>query len=455
MHMKNVSVTRGVLIVGAMTMILLSPLTMVFATEGSTTITHETDMNTEVKASDTGESEAKVNAATSEVTSKISGSGTLVEIGNTTAANTTIIVRQKKSDGTTKDVTLEITEHTTINTNSRRNADLSDWIAGDNLSFNATEYENSGQIVATVVVNHAFMDKHKGHNGWITAIRADKNEIDVKWQDKIYTLNVATAKMVAGVKNPATMNDLKVNDRVRSRVVEDNDGNSLTWKAEIVVVLRRGNDLFMRVTRWAVPAKIVNLPQSLTLPTTIEVEVLPSKFYQEGDVNNLVGKPGTRMFVDILEDTNLVRKYLGKALLAEFSEGDQVRIIGKRDETTGHLVASFVKDESIQRLGVSSRFGKVTAIDTANSTLTVMLQNTLSTYKTWTVKVSPTTKLYKDGAVISMTDIKVGDIIRVRGTANTATYAVNATMAVVVMSSRLDLMLQDRAHLDGLKDFLR
>lgn len=445
--------SRTVLGLGASAMLVL-PGAGLFAHEGSHDA--DTDINTEVSASETGKSASAVNAASLEATVRVAGTGTLVEIGNTTAANTTIVVREKKSDGTTEDQTLEITEATKVLANSRRSSDLSDWIAGDNLSFNAIKSENSGQITATVIVNHAFKDAHKGFNGWITAIRADKNEVDVKWEEKIYTLNLASAKIVAGVKNPATIADLKVNDRIRARVAEDGDGNALTWKAEVLVVLRRGDDLFMRVTRWAVPARIVNMPEDLTLPTTIEVEVLPSKFYQEGDVNNLIGKPGTRIFVDVLPETNLVRKYLGHALLKEFSEGDTIRVIGRRDESTGHLVAKVIKNESIQRLGVSHRFGKVTAVDTANSTITVMLENTKRADTMWTIKVSSTTKLYKDGKLVTLADIKVGDMVRVRGTANTTSKNVNAAVAVVVLSSRLDTMVQtNREHLLQLKSFLR
>ena len=319
------------------------------------------DASTDITLSDvtiSGESEDNINNASNEVTETTTETGMLIEIGNTTAENTTIIVRTTDDEGSTEDVTLEIESNSSIQQDSTASGDLSDWIAGDQITFTADEYTNSGAMVAKKVRNRSFKRHHRGRNGWIEAIRTDVQEVDVQWAGKIYTLDVSKARMVAGLKNPASIGDFQVGDRIRARVVEDGDGNNLTWDATIMVVLRRGKDLFMRVTRWVVPGVITSIPEELDLPVTIEVEVSDSKFYEEGDVNNLIGAPGTKILVDIIEDTKLRRRYLGKAQLSEFSEGDHVRIIGRRDESTGHLVAKFIKDNSIQRLGVAYRLGR-------------------------------------------------------------------------------------------------
>ncbi|MBU1036530.1 hypothetical protein KKF32_00660 [Patescibacteria group bacterium] len=395
-------------------------------------VTSTTDANTEVTADDIGLSETQLNNAAEEATEAESFTGTLVEIGNTTAENTTIIIRTQEEDGTTEDQTVEIEKDTSVQNDSYQASDLSDWIAGDQVTVSATEYTNSGAVVANKLRNRSMSWNHKGRNGWITAIRLEENEMDVQWNNQTFTLDTSEARMVAGIKNPASLADFEVGDRIRSRVVDDGDGNPATWKAKIIVVLRRGGALFMRVTRWVVPAKITMIPEDLTLPVTIEVEVLPSKFYEEGDVNNLIGAPSTKLMVDITEETKLRRRFLGKALLKEFSEGDNVRIIGRRDENTGHLVAKFIKNNSIQRLGVAQRLGKVTAIDTATRVLNTELLKTLLVNKDVTVNVLEKAKILKGGNEVNFEEIKVNDVIRVRGTANRIQRSVDADVLNLV-----------------------
>ncbi|MEK7202790.1 MAG: hypothetical protein AAB653_00530, partial [Patescibacteria group bacterium] len=276
-----------------------------------------TDVNSDaITATDIGAVDASLvnNASTTEATENVTTTGALIEIGNTTAEETTVIVRTTDKTGQTEDVTLEVpTAYATLTTDANVKADLSDWISGDQITFTAKKFLNSGSLQAKKIINHSFKKGQKGVNGWVKEIRADKNEIDVNRGKNVYTLNLAESKIVAGGKNPATINDLLVGDRVRVRVIDDKDGNPATWKAKIVVVLRRGNDLFMRVTRWVIPAKITSIPTDLTLPTILEAEILPSKFYQKGDVNNLVGAPGDKIYIVIDDNTMLVRRFLGKA----------------------------------------------------------------------------------------------------------------------------------------------
>jgi len=399
------------------------------------------DASTDITLSDvtiSGESEDNINNASNEVTETTTETGMLIEIGNTTAENTTIIVRTTDDEGSTEDVTLEIESNSSIQQDSTASGDLSDWIAGDQITFTADEYTNSGAMVAKKVRNRSFKRHHRGRNGWIEAIRTDVQEVDVQWAGKIYTLDVSKARMVAGLKNPASIGDFQVGDRIRARVVEDGDGNNLTWDATIMVVLRRGKNLFMRVTRWVVPGVITSIPEELDLPVTIEVEVSDSKFYEKGDVNNLIGAPGTKILVDITEDTKLRRRYLGKAQLSEFSEGDHIRIIGRRDESTGHLVAKFIKNNSVQRLSVAYRLGKVIAIDSANKSLKVNLVRTKQTHKSWKVLTDSETAFHKRGVDnFSFEGIEVDDIIRVRGTANRVDKTVAADVVVVLAHKRI------------------
>ncbi|MGB0756949.1 MAG: hypothetical protein ACPGO5_00665 [Patescibacteria group bacterium] len=408
----------------------------------------ESDLNSEISAEEVGESSAEVNEADDEEAITVDRRGMLIEIGNTTAEQTTIIVRVGEGEEE-EDVTLEITSDTVLNTQSGTTADLSDWIAGDQIRFVAEEFQNSEQLVATKVWNLSFERRHKGRNGWIAAIRLDENEMDVEWADQIYTLDVSDARMVAGNVNPASLEDFEVGDRIRARVTEDGDGNNLTWDAEIVVVLRRGNDLFMRVTRWVVPGVIVAMPSDNTVPTTIDVEVLDSKFYEEGDVNNLVGAPGSIIQVDITEDTKLVRRFLGRTNLDEFSEGDVVRVIGRRDENTGHLVAKVVKNNNIQRLGVGNKIGSVVEVNEEDGTIVAELTHA-DVDGTYTVTVNGDTLVMKLGQEINLSDISEGDLIRVRGTYHRSDRNVVSNKVSVVVRS--DEIGDDVVDVDELRE---
>lgn len=407
---------------------------LVLADEGNTNTSEET----EAVAQELGATETALNNANSDQTQTVETTGTLIEIGNTTADSTTVIVRTTEGSATT-DQTVQVnltgTNATTLTNNENGKSDLSDWIAGDNLNLTVTKNKNSGEITAKKIRNRAFRNFQKGKNGWITAIRADESkctgEIDVKWANNIFTLKINDkTKMVAGLKNPACLNDFKVGDRVRSRVEEDGDQNPATWNAKIIVVLRRGNALFMRVTRVIVPAEIVELPEDTTATTTtITVKILDNKFYQKGDVNNLIGKPGDSLIVDINNKTKLVRRFWGKCLLGEFIEGDKVMIVGRLDDATGHLTANLIKNESIQRLGVVRHLGTVTSVDTTTMKIKA---NLLVSKKEYTIQLTNKTKIIRRGSgAITLADVKVGDIIRVRGTLNRRLKQVTADTVVV------------------------
>jgi len=408
----------------------------------------EDNINDEISIKEVGASESDVNTATDEDYIIINQTGMLIEIGNTTAEQTTIIVRVN-NDGVDEDLTLEITSDTKLYKSNSSVADLSDWIAGDQINFTAQHFTNSDQLVATSIKNLSFNQFYTGINGWITAIRADENEMDVEWNDQVYTINAINANMVAGLKNPATLNDFVIGDRVRARVTDDGDGNRLTWDGEIVVVLRRGEDLFMRVTRWVVPGVIVAMPADLTLPATIDVEVLDSNFYEARDVNNLIGAPGTIIQVDITEDTELVRRYLGYTNLEEFNEGDVIRIVGRRDENTGHLTAKVIKNNNIQRLGVANKEARVISIDESNSTITVEVVIDGATHQ-YTIYSDDDTAFIKLGQDIDLSGIAIDDEIRVRGTFRRSDATVLADHVSVIV--RRDNIPDDISDVEQLKN---
>ncbi len=417
-----------------------------------------TDQNSDgITAGDIGASSADVvNNATSEATEEETVSGTLIEIGNTTAEETTVVVRVTE-DGATQDVTLEVpTTDVKLMTDSGVKADLSDWIAGDQITFTARKYKNSGRLVAEMIRNRSFKGNNHGVNGWIKSINTDKNSIEVEWGDKVFTLSLSDAKMVAGVKNPAAITDLKVGDRVRCRVVDDGDKNNTTWKAKIVVVLRRGNDLFMRVTRWVIPATIVSLPTDLSLPTTIEAEVVESKFYQRGDVNNLIGEPGTRIYVNISSSTQLARRFLGKSLLSEFAVGDNIMIVGRRNEETGNIDAVVVRNDSIQALGVAQKTGLVTAVDPSANTVSVRLLPVVKGQETVTINVTTATKIFIDGKEMTLGDIEIGDVIKAKGVYNRLSRTVDAKTIGITSKDRFGTIKEKAQNLkEKVKNLLK
>lgn len=412
-------------------LILISLFIMLPGMASATAETSDADID-EVTISDLGleANTTDINTATAEDTFTTEETGTLIEIGNTTAAETTVIVRVTDDQGATADQTVEIDlEDTDLVTNDGTESDLSDWIAGDTLTYTAEQNTNSGSIQASKIKNRALRRTHLGKNGWITAIRADVQEVDVTWQNQTFTLDLTSAKIVAGVKNPATITDLKVGDRVRSRVIDDGDQNPATWDAKILVVLRRGNSLFMRVTRWVVPVKIVELDEEPVLPTTIKVEVLANRFYQAGDVNNLIGKPGDTLNVYIDAQTKLRRKFLGNCLITELSEGDQLQIIGRLNETTGNLDAKQIRNISIQKLGVARQIATVKAVIAEKGQIIVTSKQLA---RSWQINVSASTKIYKQGAEITLADIQAGDKLRVFGTANRTKKIVTAQKIAVL-----------------------
>lgn len=436
--MKYKFLSKTLLWLMALAMILPLPLIKVAAEEDVLTVDDPLlDVSTEVTAADIGLTETQINNATNVKKNIISKIGTLIEIGNTTANKTTLIVRYKNKYNQDEDQTLEIVATTPILNASGGSSSLSDWIAGDQISFTADNYDN-GDLVAKNLKNMAMKWYHYGKNGWITAIRPEENEIDVSWSNQIFTLNTTDARMVAGLKNPATLADFKIGDRVRARAVEDNDGNPLTWNAHILVVLRRGNDLFMRVTRWIVPGKIITIPEDLTMPITMEVKILPNSFYQEGDVNNLVGAPGKIIKVDITENTKLYRRFLGNAWLKEFSEDDEISIIGRLDEASGHLVAKFIVNKSVQKVGKVMRLGKVNSVDLTANTISVTLIRTRRALRNWTIKVFPATKIIKGDTIITLADIQPNDKLRiVGGSADFTNNTVIAEKVIVLLKQTL------------------
>ncbi len=432
---------------------LIMPLTAVKADDEAESIV-ATDQNTDgITALSIGALSAEaVNSANNENFKVVTIKGSLIEIGNTTAEQTTVVVRVNEK-GTTTDVTIEVpTKIASLNTGSGAKADMSDWIAGDQLVVVAKKYDNSGLLVAQNIRNTSFKAQHRGVNGWIKSVDATNKSVTVEWGKNNYTVSLSAAKIVAGAKNPAAVGDLKVGDRVRLRVVDDRDKNPATWKGETLVVLRRGNDNFMRVTRVVFPAKIASIPTDLSLPAAIEVEIQKSKFFQVGDVNNVIGEPGSKVYLDISTSTQLMRRFLGKALLSEFTVGDDLWVVGRRNETTGHIEVQMIRNDSIQMLGVAQRVGLVASVDPSAKTISIRVLPAIKGQDTVIVNVSDSTKIFIDGKEKALADVKIGDVVKAKGVYNRNTKAIDAK-TIGITSKENNKSIREKA--DNLRERMK
>ncbi|MFH1232560.1 MAG: hypothetical protein V1651_01690, partial [Patescibacteria group bacterium] len=399
-----------------------------------------TDINSDaITATDIGATNAsQVNNATKEETKIVATTGTIIEIGDTTTENTTIVVRTTDKNKKTEDIVLEVqTTKTSLLTNANTKTTLNDWLIGDQITFTAKKFLNSGKLEAKKIINKSFNAGQKGINGVIKKIQANKNKIDVNLGKNIFTLNLTGAKVIVGTTTSATIKDLLVGDRIRVRAIDDKDKNPATWKAKNITVLRRDNHLLVPAINYVISAKIISLPTDLSLPTMIEAEVLPSKFYKKNNsVDNSIMTPGTKISINIDNKTILVRRFFGKALLSEMNVGDTINVVGKLnkkiqqtvDEINNNVLdasdkrfenhsidAKIIKDESIQVLGVAQRLGQITAIDTTAKTVTITILPKKAKRDSVLLNTTNETKFFLDGKKAIINDLMIGDMIKTRG----------------------------------------
>ncbi len=296
--------------------------------------------------------------------SDINFAGMLIEIGSTDVP-TNIIVRDNK---TGNDYTVNVTADTILGQRRDQSTDLSNWIPGDQIRAIGKKNENTEDIEATILINLSIaIASNRGANGWITGINKDVKEITYQWMNKENTFRYDDdTRFVAGLKNPASVDDLKEGDRVRGRLLIRSGETPL---AKIVIVLRRGSDLFMKIRTFTPIVTLVRLDSAI-VPTTIQVRMDKTPGLRANDVNNLIGAEGALITVNITEDTKIVRKYFGRAALDELSVGDKLRIVG-RVNNDGTVDAKVVKDNSIWKTSTRGYAGVVAAVDASNNYIMV------------------------------------------------------------------------------------
>lgn len=294
-----------------------------------------------------------------EASADIRFAGTLVEVGSTDIPTTLIL---RNASGT--DYTVEVNTKTILGPKKGEETKLSDWIPGDQIKLIGKRNENTENIEAITLVNLSIKAENNGVNGWITLIDKEKKEIKYKWADKEYSLkyNDKTRFVVGGI-NPASADDLKINDRIRGRLIREAGVST----AKIIVVLRRGEDLFMKIRTFRPNATLTRIDSTI-IPTTIQVRLEATPGLKKGDVNNLVGTEGDLVTVNITENTKIVRKYFGQTNLDNFTIGDKLSIVGRANDD-GTIDAKILKNNSLWKTNLLGHAGVVTEVNASENYL--------------------------------------------------------------------------------------
>lgn len=299
-----------------------------------------------------------------EATSDVNFAGMLVEVGSTDVP-TNIIVRDNK---TQTDYMVNVAADTVLGQRKDQATSLSDWVPGDQIKVIGKKNENTGNISASVLINASIkINANKAANGWITKIDKEAKTITYQWANQEYSFKYDdSTKFVAGLKNPASVDDLQVNDRIRTRMLLRAGQDSI---AKIVVVLRRGAALFMKI-RTFTPRGILVRMDSTIAPTTIQIKIEKTPGLKANDVNNLIGSEGALATVNVTEDTQIVRKYFGKTSLDELAIGDDLMIVGRVNDD-GTVDAKLIKDNSIWKTSTQGHAGIVAKVNTEENYLMV------------------------------------------------------------------------------------
>ena len=299
-----------------------------------------------------------------EATSKVNFAGMLVEVGSTDIP-TNLIVRDNK---TQIDYTVNVIANTVLGQRKDQATNLANWIPGDQIRVIGKKNENTGNIEASMLVNLSIkIATNKGANGWITKIDKTAKTITYQWanQERSFKYDDNT-KFVSGLKNPASVDDLAINDRIRARLLLRAGEDPV---AKIVVVLRRGGSLFMKIRTFTPRATLVRMDSPI-VPTTIQVKIETTPGLKANDVNNLIGAAGALVTVNVTENTKIVRKYFGRATLDEFSLGDKLMIVGRVNDD-GTIDAKLLKNNSIWKTSTRGHAGVVAEVNLEHSYLMV------------------------------------------------------------------------------------
>lgn len=347
-----------------------------------------------------------------EAVSDVHFNGQLIEIGSTDLPTTLVV--QNSTDG--MDYTIEVSEDAILGQRRDQVTVLSDWIPGDQIKVVGQKNENTGVIESSMLVNLSInLSQNSGANGWITNIDEDNKIITYQWANAEHNISYDDdTRFVSGLTNPASVSDLEINDRIRGRLLIRSGADPL---AKIVVVLRRGENLFMKIRTIRPNATILEINGTVA-PTTIKVKITHTEGLREGDANNLI-EEGAEITLNITEDTKIVRKYFGITTLEEFTVGDSISIVGRVNDD-GTVDAKLLKNASVWRTTTQGHAGVVTKVNSDENFFMI----------DWTPIKHPTKKMI-DKARANNPDVKITDLVK-KGETKSIKISVNDDTAIMI-----------------------
>ncbi len=268
--------------------------------------------------------------------------GKIIEL-STTEAPTTVVLRVFAENGSFTDHTIDIDGETRFG-GVDRDPDMSHWIVRDWAIVEGEQNLNT-LVVAADEISNASIDPNAvdPYNGWVESVDVANSILYVGWQDTVSAFRISSrTQMLIGSLNPASLSDFMIGDRVRGRLFEG------TNEARVVFALRRGDENFAMGRTRPFRAKLISMRDAL-IPTLLEVELGENAHLRPGDPNNLIGSPGDRVMVRVIEDTRLVRRFAGSAEIAAFLPGDALYIVGYKNDD-GTITAKLVRDDAVVSL---------------------------------------------------------------------------------------------------------
>lgn len=155
------------------------------------------------------------------------------------------------------------------------------------------------------------------------------------------------------------------------------------------------------------------------------------------------------VIVHVSADTNIVRKYMGKADLSELAIGDKLMVVGKLLED-GTVNANLIKDESVH-VTFLARNGEVKSIDTAASTFVLKNDN-----KEFKVYVTANTVFAKAGIKkATFADLVIGDKVTVRGVIRQAANEITADSVVIRPNMEVVKLQQEKIRVEKVIEQLK
>jgi hypothetical protein len=212
--------------------------------------------------------------------------------------------------------------------------DLKDFLPGDQLQINGVINKNTGLISAGIIKNLS-LESVDG-DAFICKLESlDSTSINCSESGSEGNFNIlATTRIIAGLKNPGTLNDLRVGDILNIR--RDKEGNVKT-----LLLRESGKTLFVRSHVFRVQAWVSARGE------TDDSLLLKAKNIPES-IQAFGLNPNNDLTLYLKPDTKLVKKYFGRIKTIDIQPGHELDVYGRISDD-GQLYAMTIKDLSLWR----------------------------------------------------------------------------------------------------------